>query len=68
MYEVLLERSAERDLKALSAEIFHRVIPRIRDLANSPRPSGCHKITGSIGGFVSETTASSMRSTIRRGL
>ena len=47
MYEVLLERSAERDLKALSTEIFHRVIPRIRDLANSPRPSGCHKITGS---------------------
>ncbi|TMA06569.1 MAG: type II toxin-antitoxin system RelE/ParE family toxin [Deltaproteobacteria bacterium] len=47
MYEVLLERSAERDLKALSAEIFHRVIPRIRDLANSPRPSGCHKIIGS---------------------
>ena len=47
MYEVLLERSAERDLKKLSPEMFQRVIHHIKTLAEAPRPTGCHKITGS---------------------
>ena len=47
MYEVYLERAAERDLRHLSSEEFHRVIPRIRALSENPRPSGCRKITGS---------------------
>lgn len=47
MYEVLLERAAQRDLKRLPAEDFHRVIPHIKALAENPRPSGCRKITGS---------------------
>jgi mRNA interferase RelE/StbE len=47
VYEVLLERSAERDLKALDPEAFHRIVPRIRALSQNPRPPGCHKIAGS---------------------
>jgi mRNA interferase RelE/StbE len=47
MYEIYLERAAERDLRKLSAEIFHRIIPHIQALADNPRPSGCHKLTGS---------------------
>ena len=47
MYEVLLERSAERDLKSLSVQIFQRILPRIKLLAQNPRPSGCHKLSGS---------------------
>ena len=47
MYEVLIERSAERDLRALDPEVFRRIVPRIRSLSQNPRPSGCHKITGS---------------------
>ncbi|GIX46094.1 MAG: translation repressor RelE [Candidatus Tectimicrobiota bacterium] len=47
MYEVLLERTAERDLRRLSTEDFHRIISHIRTLAENPRPSGCRKITGS---------------------
>lgn len=47
MYEVYLERAAERDLKRFSVEDFHRVIPRIKALAKEPRPPGCRKITGS---------------------
>lgn len=47
MYEVLLERRAERDLKKLSQAMFYRVIPQIKDLSENPRPSGCRKITGS---------------------
>ena len=47
MYEVFLEKATQRDLKALSRENFHRIIPRIEELARNPRPSGCHKIAGS---------------------
>ncbi|MCH8054937.1 MAG: type II toxin-antitoxin system RelE/ParE family toxin [Deltaproteobacteria bacterium] len=47
MYEVLLERAAERDLKSLSVQIFQRILPRIKSLAQNPRPSGCHKLSGS---------------------
>ena len=47
MYEVYLERAAERDLRHLSSEEFHRVIPRIKALSETPRPSRCRKIIGS---------------------
>ena len=57
MYEVLIERSAERDLKSLPTSLFHRIVPRIRALADNPRPFGCHKLAGSktIGEFGSVT-------------
>ncbi len=47
MYEILLERAAERDLKRLSAGMFQRIIDHIKALADAPRPAGCHKIVGS---------------------
>lgn len=47
MYEIYLERAVERNLRRLPAEDFHRVISRIKALADDPRPSGCRKITGS---------------------
>jgi mRNA interferase RelE/StbE len=47
VYEIYLERGAERDLKRLSGQDFHRIITVIRALAENPRPSGCRKITGS---------------------
>ena len=47
MYEVLLERRAERDLKKLSQETFYRIIPQIKGLSENPKPAGCRKITGS---------------------
>jgi mRNA interferase RelE/StbE len=47
VHEVLLERSAERDLKALPSEIFRRILPHIKALTEDPRPPGCHKIAGS---------------------
>ena len=47
MYDIFLEQRAERDLKALSVEEFHRIIAAIQALAGSPRPSGCRKISGS---------------------
>ena len=47
MYEVLLERRAERDLKKVSQETFYRIIPKIKALSENPKPAGCRKITGS---------------------
>jgi len=47
VYEVLLERRAERDLKRLSKETFSRIIPKIKGLSENPKPAGCRKITGS---------------------
>ncbi len=47
MYEIDLERGAERDLKRLSGQDFRRIITVIKALAENPRPSGCRKITGS---------------------
>ncbi|WP_009547359.1 type II toxin-antitoxin system RelE family toxin [Crocosphaera subtropica] len=44
MYQVFLEKQAERDLRKLPAEIFKRIIPVIRELGNNPRPSGCRKL------------------------
>jgi mRNA interferase RelE/StbE len=47
MHDVLLTPQAERDLKRLPAETFHRVIVEIQTLAQTPRPSGCRKLSGS---------------------
>jgi mRNA interferase RelE/StbE len=47
LYEIYLERAAERDLKQLSMENFQGIIPHIKELGKSPRPKGCRKITGS---------------------
>ena len=47
MFEVLLERSAEKDLRRLSASVHDQVIGRISALAKNPRPPGCRKLSGS---------------------
>jgi mRNA interferase RelE/StbE len=46
LHEVYLEHAAEKDLKKLPGEIFQRLIIHIKSLAETPRPSGCRKITG----------------------
>ena len=47
MYEILIERMAEKDIKTLPADILRRIIPIIKSLSPTPRPSGCRKISGS---------------------
>jgi len=47
VHEVYLERAAERDLRKLAPQDFHRVISRIKALTENPRPPGCRKIAGS---------------------
>jgi mRNA interferase RelE/StbE len=47
VYEVVLERRAERDIKRLPEETFYRIVPQLKALSENPRPPGCRKITGS---------------------
>ena len=46
MYQVVVERSAEKDLKRLSAEVRARVAISLRGLAKNPRPPGSRKLAG----------------------
>jgi mRNA interferase RelE/StbE len=47
MYQVLLERAAEKDLTRLSPDVHDRIIVAIRNLARNPRPPNCRKLIGS---------------------
>ena len=50
MYELKIEKGAEKDIKDLkksSAEEFKRIIFHILNLKHTPRPTGVRKIVGS---------------------
>lgn len=47
MYEVLLERAAEKDLKKLPRNYFDEIISKIKNLSAQPRPRDSKKLTGS---------------------
>lgn len=46
MYQVVVERAAEKDLKRLSSGIRSRVATTLRGLAENPRPAGSRKLAG----------------------
>lgn len=46
MYQVVVERSAEKDLKRLSAVARSRVAVALRSLAENPRAAGSRKLAG----------------------
>jgi mRNA interferase RelE/StbE len=45
-YAVLIERTAERELRRLPADVHDRVVAAIIPLATNPRPQGSKKLTG----------------------
>ena len=45
-YRVLLKRSAAKELEALELKDRRRVVRRIQELADDPRPAGCEKLSG----------------------
>ena len=47
VYEILLERNAERDLKKLPKKMFDRVVLCVKSLSQNPKPPGTRKIVGS---------------------
>jgi len=47
VYEILIERRAEKDLKKLPADLFQQFIPCITNLKKNPRPLNSRKMVGS---------------------
>jgi len=47
VYEIFIEKRAERDFKKIPHPLFEKIILRIKDLKNNPRPINCRKIVGS---------------------
>ena len=45
-YRVVLTSTAEKELKGLSAQLNARIVPRLENLADNPRPRGCKKLQG----------------------
>lgn len=45
-YQVILKRSAEKELDALQANLRERVLRRLLALEENPRPSGIKKLQG----------------------
>src|SRR5947208_8285392 len=46
MYRIIVERSAEKDLRRLPLDVRLRVADALRSLANNPRPVGGRKLAG----------------------
>ena len=51
MFEIVIERVAEKELRRLSDEVHDRVIEGISTLAANPRPPGAKKLSGSTGNW-----------------
>lgn len=47
MYEIVLGKTAEDDLKRLPKDVYRRTAIKLRSLSDNPRPPGCRKIAGS---------------------
>ena len=45
-YNVLVKRSAAKEIEALPLKDRRRVVTRIEGLAANPRPVGCEKLSG----------------------
>lgn len=43
-YEVIINNSAQRDIRKLPAQEVKKIVPAIRSLSDEPRPSGCKKL------------------------
>ena len=46
VYEIAFASSAKREFRDLATDVIERIRPRIRELANDPRPPGCKKLHG----------------------
>lgn len=45
-YNLLIKRSAEKELKKIPVDDLRRVVERIHSLTQQPRPAGCEKLSG----------------------
>lgn len=49
MYAVVIDRYAQKQLSKIPPPHFNRIVKAINELAGTPRPSGCKKLTGRPG-------------------
>jgi len=45
-YDLVVKKSAERELRALPRQDLRRVTERLHGLSRNPRPPGCEKLSG----------------------
>jgi mRNA interferase RelE/StbE len=45
-YDLVVKKSAERELRALPRQDLRRVTERLQGLSRNPRPPGCEKLSG----------------------
>jgi mRNA interferase RelE/StbE len=45
-YDLVVKKSAERELRALPKQDLRRVTERLQSLSYNPRPPGCEKLSG----------------------
>jgi len=45
-YKVFFKKSVQKDLSAISKKDLKKVLSRIKNLEENPRPPGCEKLTG----------------------
>ena len=45
-YEILFRESVWKDLRKIPQTHLKKILSRIENLANAPRPPGCEKLTG----------------------
>jgi len=46
MYQLIIDRYAQKQLSKISPPHFNRIVKAINELATDPRPPGCKKFTG----------------------
>ena len=46
MYEVIVSKTASKELFDLPSHAVNRIIPAIKKLGEDPRPAGCKKLKG----------------------
>jgi len=49
VFEIKIEKAAEKQLKRVSSEMHDRIVKAILPLAYNPRPVGSKKLSGSVG-------------------
>lgn len=45
-YQVIIQRPAEKELDALQASVYKRIVARLLALEENPRPTGVKKLQG----------------------
>jgi len=45
-YKILIKRSAAREFAEIPRKDLEKIVRRVRDLEQIPRPSGCRKLSG----------------------